>query len=287
MNQRSTQTDPNGLMERLRQLLSYIPFAMWIFFLNLEWMVYGLIHCSVTSTTPPNPRQRTVVSMTTIPSRSRWIHLTLLSILRQRQVPDKIYITIATRGLRESGIHDMARVEFLQRYFPIEIVHTDTDHGPIMKLYGAVKCEADPGTRIITMDDDSYYHPNTIARLVAGSIAYPDHVIATVGREQIGSCKREKVYGFDSSVSRHVPYVEGYGGVLYRRGMFDIGFFRTRCMSDMLNDDMVISAHLRDTGIRCVCIPHECREPIPTSFWTSDTNPLWMVNENVRTNIII
>jgi hypothetical protein len=241
-------------------------------------MVYGYVHSPI-STPTTSAKKRVVVSITTIPSRSRWIHLTLLSVIRQSHVPDKIYLTVATHGLRESGTHDLSHIKFLQRYFPIEIVRVEEDLGPIMKLYGAVTRESDPGTRIITMDDDSYYHPRTIERLVTGSAAYPDHVIATIGRRRIWSDKREKVYGFELDVAQPVPYVEGYGGVLYRRGMLCADLFRRRPLRDMLNDDKVISEYLDAEETPCVCIPHDCREPIPTSFWTSATNPLWMVNE--------
>jgi hypothetical protein len=95
------------------------------------------------------------VSLTTIPSRLKFIHKTLNSIRNQNKLPDKIFLNIPYKYQRFKK--EKIETEFLKKikFIDLEIIRCD-DYGPGTKLLGAIKYikEFD---YVILIDDDHVY----------------------------------------------------------------------------------------------------------------------------------
>ena len=158
-----------------------------------------------------NCKNKVIISLTTIPSRSCYILDTLNSILNQTQLPSMIYIGIPYISLREPGL-DYTFPKKIYNHKLIKIVYYENDDGPIMKLLTGLRelqlLKKD--YKIITIDDDMIYNKHLIENLMR---AYDkneydkNNVYCTIGRNAIG----EKIF----NTSNLLQTVEGYGGVIY------------------------------------------------------------------------
>lgn len=95
-----------------------------------------------------------IVSLTSYPPRFRTLKLSLLCLLKQSVRPDRIVLWIASA--------DRGRLPRLPRQ--VEVRECD-DIGPYKKLIPAL--EAFPDAFIVTADDDLYYPPDWLERLVS------------------------------------------------------------------------------------------------------------------------
>jgi GT2 family glycosyltransferase len=213
-------------------------------------------------------KPRVVVSYTTMPSRYDVLKKSIASIHAQTYKVDAIYVTIPYRSARLN-----------KEYPPIPddlsslctIIRTETDYGPITKIYGGLISEKDQNTVIITCDDDVGFPSNLIEILMKHHLTHPKDVIcgtgALIGRglpfisivSTVSPFKKwSGLFGFDvSSNGRCIDLVFGVGGVLYTRGMFPTN----EDLEDKLlkytlqdpaifhNDDVLISGYLSKQGI--------------------------------------
>lgn len=224
-----------------------------------------------------NKKNNIYVSLTTIPSRSKNIIYTINSILNQTVNPQKIFITISEKNLREENINYQLP-DIIKNHPLIEIITSEKDNGPINKLYGGIlKCKHEDDI-IITVDDDSIYNRNMIQNIYDQSKIYKEQVIGTIGRIEYN----QKIFGYNNSIPCKVKLLEGYGGVGYRKKFFDIKDINTNGLKKeiIFNDDIHISYILKNKGIQLFMIPSKIKEPITYTIFTEKTNPLWKQNEN-------
>ena len=108
---------------------------------------------------------RIIVSFTTIPGRINNIKKTLDSIEKQSVRPDCIYLNLPDVCRRQK--HKTYVVpDFIRDNKNINILKTDYDYGPSMKLLPVLDYESDPDSIIITIDDDHEYNEQFIATLL-------------------------------------------------------------------------------------------------------------------------
>ncbi|GAQ88820.1 hypothetical protein KFL_004620010, partial [Klebsormidium nitens] len=169
-----------------------------------------------------------VVSMTTSPKRVAEIGPVIASLKRNSLQPDLIIVNLPRLFLR-TGSTFGALPAFLTSD-PAVLVNWCDDFGPATKILGALSLVHDPDTIIISVDDDIWYPPHHLKKLFLRSVENPGRVITG----------KSAMPGF---------IVEGFSGVLYRRGFFgdpgEVGsWIRASPKSCYLADDFVISNYL-------------------------------------------
>lgn len=180
---------------------------------------------------------------------------TILSILSGKRVPDKFYIWYP-RAVHRLGINGFEKIpqilEDLEMINPILSANIAEDYGPATKLIPTLHEEKDFDTIIITIDDDTIYHPYTVLDLEQAMIERPDHAIGRVCELPDKPSKSWPVT--DQNVPCH-GFACAYASVAYRRRFFDLavlanysaaGMARDGCWA---HDDVWISGHLWKAGV--------------------------------------
>ena len=111
-----------------------------------------------------------IVSLTSIPSRLHIIHITLRSILSQKEVPQKIVLWL-NESLKNEIPKNLKTIEgpfFEIRYSTYNCSHRKLVHS--LELF--------PKAIIITCDDDCIYRPNWLKSLYNTHLKYPQDIIA-------------------------------------------------------------------------------------------------------------
>lgn len=213
-------------------------------------------------------RPRVVLSFTTIPSRTQYIQNVINKIKKQSFQPDMIYVNIPYYSKRLKKKYILPKN--LDLGPNVQIIRCK-DYGPATKLLGTIQKEKDKNTTIITIDDDQTYHPDTLKTLVSYSIKNPDNVIAFRG---LGL---DLKYTSCSNVShvkspKKVFYVQGYGGVLYKRGFISeemIEYFQNISPDCFVSDDLVLSTWMEIQGYDRILV---CDFPKPYRDTVIDSN---------------
>lgn len=193
------------------------------------------------------------VSLTTLPSRIGRLRPTVDSLRAQSRVPDRIFVTLPLRSVREDRAYDVPA--WLAAPPPgVELVRCATDAGPGTRLLGCLpRLEAD--ACLILVDDDMAYQPFLVERLAGAQLARTEaafsfHVFK-VGRFDCG----QAADGF-SVWTPNLAGVEAFAArVLRSRHLF-------------LEDDYWLSVFLQSRGIPIVSLaptlPPDARVWTPT-----------------------
>lgn len=110
-----------------------------------------------------------IVSLTSIPTRLRTLHLTIRSMMQQEYQPEKIVLWLK-EDLKNTIPKRLARLEgalFEIRYSPYGFSHRKLIHS----------LEAFPDKAIVTCDDDVIYQPDTLKILYKEHLKFPQTVI--------------------------------------------------------------------------------------------------------------
>jgi len=176
-----------------------------------SWRLLRLSCCSLHEETADD--LPVVVSLTSIPSRLKTLHLTIRSLLAQECKPEKIVLWL-NDDLKNSLPETLVQLEgrrFEIRYSPLTCSHRKLIHS----------LEAFPDDVIVTCDDDSMYDAGWLGRLWVDHRKFPDSIITH-------RC-RKITYGDNDTILPYAmwpiereggaTYPElmpvGYGGVLY------------------------------------------------------------------------
>lgn len=204
------------------------------------------------------PRPRVVFSMSTTVGRFAHVHKTLESLLKSTLAPDVVYLHVPRYSIRTGCAYPRSlspELEALKSQYGDRLVinRVSEDYGPFTKLWPTLAIERDPTTRIITADDDELYPAQYHEQLLRHSIERPDVVVAYRGLH----VKEDGRYEFVSGVTQttDVDVIEGYTGVVYRRGHFSDSLRPPDPKNSCLTcDDIWTSTHLRNNGVRRVII---------------------------------
>lgn len=216
----------------------------------------------------PDHRPRVVATYTTLPSRYEVLKLSIQSLKAQTYPLDAIYVTLPQKATRLNKEYpplpeDLAAL--------CTVVRSETDYGPITKIYGGLVSEQDPNTVIISCDDDVHFPPNFVEILMQHHKTHPKSVLcgtgALIGKGLPLISIVSTVHPFQSwrgfigfdldKRGRKVDLIFGVAGVLYTRGCFpaneelhDILFQHSLKESSIFhNDDVLISGYLSKQGI--------------------------------------
>lgn len=204
-------------------------------------------------------KNRVVASLTTMPYRYEKLLKTLKSLHNQTYKLDAIYLAVPKVSRR-------LNIEYPPVPNDISSLCTVVsceDYGPITKIYGALYCEEDSETIIITFDDDMFYPCDIVESLVKHHQKYPNSAIGSSGMLVKYNCpfcaitpnEDRFVYRIPKFYvpleGRRVDSIFGYPGALYIRKFFPKKenlneLFKYSLMNEdmFMNDDIVISGYL-------------------------------------------
>lgn len=116
-----------------------------------------------------------IVSLTTIPSRIKSVHLTIRSILSQNQKPKKVVLWLH-ESLESTIPNSLRKIE--GPLFKIHFTKNDFSH---LKLIETINLY--PKEYVITVDDDLMYPPEFLSLLYKTHKKYPNAIIANEVRQ--------------------------------------------------------------------------------------------------------
>eukprot|EP00961_Rhodomonas_salina_P067550 907331-Rhodomonas_salina.2 len=125
-----------------------------------------------------------VVSVTTVPDRVDSLGPTLESLLQQtRRVQIVVAIPHTSKRFPERAY---TVPQWLQEIAGVRVVR-GTDWGPATKLFAPLELMQNATDNIIiTVDDDTVYHPQMVENLLAYAEEFPDAVLAHAGHRLFG-----------------------------------------------------------------------------------------------------
>ena len=218
---------------------------------------YKNVHSPKNLTQGSGSRPRTVVSLSTLPSRVNGLRQVLESILSNTVSPDLIYLNVPEFSIRENKEY-VIEDDYILNNPKIYINKTPTDYGPATKLYPTLLQETDPETLIVCIDDDTIYDKTLIENLVYYSQKYPDSVICKSGWNYINLKKFALPLYFPFLFVQKVDILQCFRGVIYKREFFDdLNLFKTiiedkNCFT---TDDISISKFLNSKKIPILMVP--------------------------------
>jgi hypothetical protein len=215
-----------------------------------------------------------IISITTIPSRSKYIIKTINSLLSQTILPRQIYIGISDSCYREPNIPYSLPDELYNNPL-ITVVSNDNDMGPVMKLVTGIY-NSNKKDYIITVDDDIIYEKHTIEKLYNSAMSDKSKSVhCAIGRDVNG------IKILHSNEKINFETVEGYGGVIYNKQHFKSDFMKKIVTHEkyiLMNDDLIISNYLKSNSIE---IKHVNVYKYQPSFTISASrNPLSRINRD-------
>lgn len=219
-----------------------------------------------------------VCSLTTLPNREKNLYKTLISLLNQDILFDKIYITLIKKYKYNIGyLHK--KLNKHKNYKLIKFIYIKYDYGPISKLIGGLFFHSDPLVRIITCDDDVIYPNNLLSKFIYYNKLIPNTALGSSGLSIgkfpnyisiIYNQKRNKnlltpnipLYGIN------IDILYGFSGILYYRYFFPkINYLYDNFLSLYIfnkhlyyNDDVSISSFLSLNNInrKIIKMPDVC-----------------------------
>ncbi|MEX0274488.1 MAG: glycosyltransferase family A protein [Flavobacteriaceae bacterium] len=204
-----------------------------------------------------------IISLTSIPSRLRTLHIVIRSLLTQKELPKRIVLWLHS-DLKESLPPALTALEgsiFQIKYSPLTCSHRKLIHA----------LEAFPNDIVITCDDDMIYRDNWTQRLYAEHLAKPHAILANQTRylqldgEGNAIPYREWVYrqGAPFYQERVVPI--GAGGVLYPPRSLDSQCTDSKLFLELAPkaDDLWFKTMALLKGTLSYQVPNAPKPPIP------------------------
>ena len=184
-----------------------------------------------------------IVSLTTVPNRIKNLVPVLNSLINGNMKPTEIWVNVPEQHAFSKQYYSVPHniKAYIKKHKEIKIKNT-YDYGPITKLIPTVESIDDPDTFIVTVDDDHVYPDTFLEGLIEGY------------KQKECPCGYSGLY-VDSIVMEErehlvqVDVLEGYAGIIYKRGDFDENFkeYINECLKDGLlkwNDDIVVSNYM-------------------------------------------
>jgi len=120
-----------------------------------------------------------IVSLTSFPARINNLWLVIESMFRQTIQPDKIIVWLSVKQFPDIKSVPKNLLRLQERGLEIRLVPDDLRSH---KKYIYAMTEY-PESIVITIDDDIFYHSNTIQYLIDSHQAYPNDVIANIAHQ--------------------------------------------------------------------------------------------------------
>ncbi|MGA2736734.1 MAG: hypothetical protein ABSG65_04710 [Bryobacteraceae bacterium] len=187
------------------------------------------------------------ISLTTTPTRIHLIRPVLESLVHQTAPVEGVLLNVPYRLQRNGAAYQLPA--WLHE-LPCVRVNRSADYGPATKLLGALEVEREPDAYIIVVDDDTVYPLCMVEAYRNCDLGGRQTVYCTAGfniSDPLDCCR--EVRGNLEPVRGHmvpVQVVEGYGSVLYRRGLFHDDIFHIMDLPEYVvySDDLYLSNYL-------------------------------------------
>lgn len=235
-----------------------------------------------------------IVTLTTLPDRLQKgaVLPCLESMAKQTHKPDAVYLGLPPVAKRFNKPYPKPCKEVRNLCTIVEI---EEDYGPVTKILGGLYAESDPGTIIITVDDDNVYEETFIERMLEAHFKRPNAAIGSAGvvvgsfpgyfayiRNGIGGKYEAWWNGEIPQQGQQMDILCGYAGVLYTRGMFPVKEDLLRDFlslplnnsSVFMHDDVYISSYVNSKGYERwlyempeVTNPHHHADSLSGDMW--------------------
>ncbi len=221
-----------------------------ILLLVLAAIVAGIL-IAVRKRTLYKLKNRTVFTLSTIPSRIHHVRPVIEALLSSSLEPQAVYLNVPVKSIREKTEYVIPKElkDLEQSSNGRFIINRECkdDLGPITKLYPTLLRETDPDTVIIIADDDEMYPSRYHEELIDALVRYPKSAIAYRGFTGFSEKSGEPVW----TTKNDTPEViEGYTGMVFMRSFFSDDFIPPSVDSPCyFTDDIYVSAYLKDKGI--------------------------------------
>ncbi len=187
-----------------------------------------------------------IASLTTYPKRINTVHLTIKTILNQDNPPKKVVIWLATEEFPD-GISSLPMSLKKLLKYNVEIRFVEENLKSHKKYIYAFKHF--PNDTIITFDDDVFYRPDTIRKLLFLYKNNPQSICANIVHKIIytdnfSSYKKwPRVYSSEIINSKENIAI-GFGGILYPARIFGEELFDSQGIRDncLHADDLWLKA---------------------------------------------
>eukprot|EP00747_Dinoflagellata_sp_TGD_P197906 gnl/TRDRNA2_/TRDRNA2_69865_c0_seq2.p1 gnl/TRDRNA2_/TRDRNA2_69865_c0~~gnl/TRDRNA2_/TRDRNA2_69865_c0_seq2.p1 ORF type:complete len:614 (-),score=69.06 gnl/TRDRNA2_/TRDRNA2_69865_c0_seq2:52-1893(-) len=225
-----------------------------------------LLRAAKASGEPCIRSNRVVVTLSTFVGRLGNLRAAVGSLVAQSCPADAIYIFVSRNpqtkssvgkesGRKGDGVAPTAAFWSDIRSLGNQVVvkEIDDDWGPATKLLAALQVETDPRTWLITVDDDTRYHSDTVLALTLAAAHLPSHTAPAFWCEEAWADgyrsvkKRTMERGEEGTVH---GWCGGFAGVLFRRFMFDDQVFNFSAAPSgcRAHDDVWWGGHLLSAG---------------------------------------
>lgn len=197
------------------------------------------------------PQQaKVIVSLTTVPSRIRWLKPTLLSLLKQR--PDVIELNLAKIPLKQDVQWEIP--SWLTALSAVQIFWLDQDYGPASKFIPSTERHAHEDCVICVVDDDMIYPQNLISSLLQAQRSYHQPAVFCASGHKIWrDLDSSRPHPRERNTELiQVAIIEGCGGYLIRPNYFDLDQLKTILTlpgDSVKQDDVWISGLLSQSNI--------------------------------------
>lgn len=194
---------------------------------------------------------KVIVSLTTVPSRIRWLKPTLISLLRQR--PDVIELNLAKIPLKQDVQWNIPR--WLTELSAVRIFWLDQDYGPASKFIPTIERHADEDCVICVVDDDMIYPQNCLANLLKMHYASVQPAVFCTAGHRIWRNLDSSRPPFREKPNHHpirVGIIEGCGGYLLQPNYIALDQLKailTLSGDSVKQDDVWISGLLSQANI--------------------------------------
>ena len=189
-----------------------------------------------------------ILTMTTVPARTVDILPASLSVLTKLNYDNyEIHLNVPdvckSTGEKYTIPNSLRSIEKLKIFEGIE------DLGPKTKIIPTLQRIDDSESIIITVDDDIIYHKDLIAYHLKCRERYPNAALGFSGTKQ-----RRLILTPKSDIE--VDILDNYKSASYTKGMFNDEFF-SHYADQSWNDDIVVSAYLRDQGVKKIVLAYD------------------------------
>jgi|SRR5690625_1235241 len=162
--------------------------------------------------------KKLIVSLTSFPPRFKTLHLTVISLLTQKVVPDKLILWIATEDYNKLPNQVIELQNFGLTIKKCENIYSYKKIIPTLNIH--------PESFIATADDDVYYKKNWLRELVeeyrksqSNVICHRAHMII-LNDSQVPVEYSKWHHKINKRMTSKLIFPTGVGGVLYAPGAF-------------------------------------------------------------------
>lgn len=240
-----------------------------------------------------------ILSVTTTKKRLDLLCIGLQSIARQSHLPDLILINLDREAFSDTqNLLAVLQGELNRELIRINLVK---DVGPHTKLLPALAWLRSEEDRVITIDDDIFYHPDFLENLIALADANPDAIVCGRARR----IRRNIIGGYTSY--RSWPIVNGptrgrdllplgVGGVVYRKQLLDVDLIDTANILDLAPkaDDLAFRILSLTRGVDVIVDPRISAKneavdhPYGLTTYNSSASPMArLMRRNKFTHILL